>query len=71
LKGLEMSTTTHIDFAWQTKESTEEVAHALEASLSQALPHVGGMLPDTEWESRYSHQKMRVTMIVEILEEFA
>jgi hypothetical protein len=62
--------TSHIDFTWQTPESSDDVLFSLEQALLQAIPHIGGMNVNPAWEAKYSHQKMRVTLTVEIIEDF-
>jgi len=62
---------THLDFAWQFPEQAAHVAIELESALKQALPHIGGMVHNPVWEANHSHQKMRVTITVEIVEDFS
>ena len=59
-----------IDFSWQSPASAREVAFSLEQSLTAAIPHIGGNNVDLAWEATHQHQKMRVRIVVELVEEF-
>lgn len=60
---------THIDGCWQTSDDANAIAFEVESAIVSSLAQIGGHPYDEEWMSKYWHQKVRITVSVEILED--